>query len=70
MRLTHLGIVYDNVMSCVIDENGVFTKLKFLGMDDDAEQHDDALSRMDAEFVLLTGTLRNLLADVAKLLGQ
>jgi recombination associated protein RdgC len=70
MRLTHLGIVYDNVMSCVIDENGVFTKVKFLGMDDDAEQHDDALSRMDAEFVLLTGTLRNLLADVAKLLGQ
>lgn len=70
MRLTHLGVVYDSVMSCVIDENGVFTKLKFLGMDEDGDQPDDALSRLDAEFVLLTGTMRHLLDDVEKLLGQ
>jgi len=70
MRLTHLGIVYDSVMSCVIDENGVFTKLKFLGMDDDGVEPGDALARMDAEFVLLAGTLRRLLGDMGKLLGQ
>ena len=69
MRLTHLGIVYDNIMSCVVDENGVLTKIKFLGMDDDGDQPDDALSRLDAEFVLLTGTMRHLLGDVGKLLG-
>lgn len=69
MRLTHLGIIYDNVMGCVIDENGVFTKVKFLGMDEDGDEPDDALARMDAEFVLLTGTLRHLLRDLAKLLG-
>lgn len=69
MRLTHLGIVYDNVMSCVIDENAVITKLKFLGMDDDKEFGDDPLARLDAEFVLMTGTLRHLVGDLKKLLG-
>lgn len=70
MRLTHLGIVYDEILSCVIDENGVLTKIKFLGMDDDGEQPENALARMDAEFVLLTGTMRRLLEDAAKLPGQ
>jgi recombination associated protein RdgC len=69
MRLTHLAIVYDNIMSCVLNENGVITKLRFLGMDDDVENHNDALARQDAEFVLITGTLRNLLGDLKKALG-
>ena len=68
MRLTHLGIEYDNVMSCVLDQNGVITKMKFLGMDDEADE-DDPLARQDAEFVLITGTLRRLLDDLRKLLG-
>src|SRR5210317_2094641 len=70
MHLTHLEIVYDNVMSFVMNENGVLTKLKFLGMDDDGEDHDDPLARLDAEFVVITGTLRNLLGDLRKLLGN
>ena len=69
MRLTHLAVVYDNIMSCVINENGVISKLRFLGMDDDVENHNDALARQDAEFVLITGTLRNLLGDLKKALG-
>ena len=69
MRLTHLEIVYDNVMSFVLSEKGVATKLKFLGMDDDNEDHEDPLARLDAEFVLFTGTLRRLLGDLRKLLG-
>ena len=69
MHLTHLAIVYDNVLSCVIDENGVLGKLKFLGMDDDAEDGDDALARLDTEFTLMSGTLRLLLGDLKKLLG-
>jgi len=69
MRLTHLAIVYDNIMSCVLNENGVISKLRFLGMDDDIENHKDPLARQDAEFVLITGTLRNLLTDLKKQLG-
>lgn len=69
MRLTHLGIVYGNVMSCVVDENGVLSKLRFLGMDDDADISDDQLARLDAGFVLLTGTLRGFLGDLKTMLG-
>lgn len=69
MRLTHLSIIYDNIMNFVLDENGVISKLKFIGMDDDNEDHHDPLARQDAEFVLITGTLRNLLGDLKKQLG-
>lgn len=69
MQLTHLGVVYDNVMSCVIDEDGVMTKIRFLGMDDEAADDDNPLTRLDAEFVMLTGTLRHMLADLTKALG-
>jgi len=69
MRLTHLAIEYDNVMSCVLDQNGVISKLRFIGMDDDSDDRSDPVARLDAEFVLLTGTLRNLLADLKKALG-
>ena len=69
MRLTHLSIVYDNMMNFTMDENGVLSKLKFIGMDDDIGNHKEALARQDAEFVLITGTLRNLLGDLKKQLG-
>jgi DNA recombination-dependent growth factor C len=69
MRLTHLAIIYDNMMSCVLDQNGVISKLRFLGMDDDADDHNEALARLDAEFVLVTGTLRRMLGDLKKALG-
>ena len=69
MHLTHLAIEYDNVMGCVVDENGVISKLHFLGMDDDREEYDAPLARLDAEFVLITGTLRKMLGDLRKLLG-
>ena len=69
MHLTHLAIEYDNVMGCVLDENGVISKLRFLGMDDDSEEDNDPLARLDAEFVLISGTLRKFLGDTKKLLG-
>jgi recombination associated protein RdgC len=68
MRLTHLAIVYDNILGCVLDEDGVVTKMRFLGTDDDGDDDNDPLARMDAEFVLMTGTLRHMLADMKKLL--
>lgn len=69
MRLTHLAIVYDNLLSCVMDEEGVIRKMRFLGADDDGDDDGDPQTRMDAEFVLMTGTLRHMLADMKKLLG-
>lgn len=69
MRLTHLAVVYDSILSCVISEKGAISKLRLLGMDDDSEDHLDPLARLDAEFVLLSGTLRRLLADLRKELG-
>jgi recombination associated protein RdgC len=69
MRLTHLGLVYDNIMSFVLDENGVITKLKFLGLDDAPDDENEPLARLDAEFVLLTGSLRALLKDLGRILG-
>jgi recombination associated protein RdgC len=69
MRLTHLAIEYDGVVSCVLDEKGVISKMRFIGMDDDKEDHLDPLARLDAEFALVSGTLRRLLADMRKALG-
>ncbi len=69
MQLTHLAVIYNEIMSFVLDETGVITKLRFIGMDDDNEDHQDPLARMDAEFALITGTLRQLLGDLKKLLG-
>lgn len=70
MRLTHLAIEYDHVLSCVIDEHGVLSKLRFLGMDDkDEAETNDSLGRFDASFVLLTGTLRQMLGDLKNALG-
>ena len=69
MLIKDLAIVYDNLLGCVVDENGVLRKLRFLGIDDDAGDGDDALARFDAEFVLATGALGRLLADLRRLLG-
>ncbi len=69
MRLTHLAIEYDNTMSCVVSEDGIVSKLKFLGADEDHDDNDDPIARQDAEFVLLTGTLKHFLGDLKKLLG-
>ena len=70
MNLTHLAVEYDDVLSCVIDENGTLSKLKFLGMEDKETMPDnDPLGRLDAEFVLISGTLRQFTADLEELLG-
>lgn len=66
MHVTHLGLVYDNIMSFVLDENGVLTKIRFLGVDDGTDEELDPVARLDAEFVLFTGTMRALLEDLRK----
>jgi len=70
MRLTHLGIDFGGVMSCVIDAHGTLSKLRLAATDGpDTGEDEDPLTRFDAEFVLLTGTLRQLLDVLAGALG-
>lgn len=71
MKLTHLGVGFDQVMSCVISEEGTFGKLKFIQGDaiDKVDNEEDPLARLDADFVLLTGAIRRLIEDLKKLLG-
>lgn len=70
MKLTHLGLGFDEVMSCVINEDAVFSKLKFITAEAvDNFDAEDPLARLDADFVLLTGAMRRLTEDLKKLLG-
>jgi recombination associated protein RdgC len=70
MHLTQLELVYDNVLKFTLDEHGVLRKLKFLGVDDNEDiPENEELGRMDAEFVLFSGTLRRLQEELEKRLG-
>jgi recombination associated protein RdgC len=71
MSLTHLGIEVGQALGCVLDQNGVISKLKLAGADDTADEaaDEDPLARLDAEFVLLTGTLRGLIEALERRLG-
>jgi len=70
MRLSHLGVGFDEVMNCVIDHEAVISKVKFIE-GDAADQLDseDPMAKLDADFVLLTGVVRRLIEDLKKLLG-
>jgi recombination associated protein RdgC len=70
MRLTHLAVEFDQVMSCVMSEDAVFSKVKFVSGDPvDTPDTEDPLMRLDANFVLLSGTVNRLIKDLCKLLG-
>ena len=70
MKLSHLGVGFDEVLSCVMNEEAEFSKLKFVeGEAADNMDGEDPQARMDADFVLLTGTIQRLIEDLKKLLG-
>ena len=70
MKLTHLGVGFDELLSCVINEDGVISKLRFIeGETVDTPDFEDPLGRLDADFVLLTGTISKMLESLKKLLG-
>jgi recombination associated protein RdgC len=70
MRVTHLGIELGSVMTCMLDEQGALSKIRLTGMDvKDDMPDEDPLARFDAEYVLLTGTIRHLLGVLTKALG-
>jgi recombination associated protein RdgC len=69
MRLTHLGVGFDEVMTCVIDQEAVISKVKFFEGEVVDQWGEDPQAKMDADFVLLTGAVRRLVEDLKKLLG-
>jgi len=70
MRLTHLGVGFDEVMNCVISDEGIVSKVKFIeGEAVDNWGKEDPLAKLDADFVLLTAAVRRLIEDLKKLLG-
>lgn len=70
MKLTHLGMVYDEIMSGVFSIDAVLGKVQFLGGEAvDTTDDEEPQVRLDADFVLLSGTIRRLLEDLAKQLG-
>ena len=69
MRVTHLGVGFDNVMTCVIDQEAVISKVKFIEGETVDQWGEDPQAKMDADFVLLTGAVRRLVEDLKKLLG-
>ena len=70
MRLTHLGVGFDEVMNCVISDEGLISKVKFItGEAVDNWGTEDPMAKLDTDFVLLTAAVRRLLEDLKKLLG-
>ena len=70
MKLTHLGIGFEQVLGCVISEEGAFNKLKFIaGEAVDSLDGEDPIAVLDADFVLLSGTLHRLVEALKKMLG-
>ncbi len=70
MQLTHLGMSYDSILSLVLSTDCVISKFKFFeGEAVDTTDDEDPIARQDADFVLMSGTLKRILQDLSKELG-
>jgi recombination associated protein RdgC len=71
MEITHLAFEFGNVMSGVLDANGVLSKIALLGMEEapKASTPEEKLAEQDAEIALLTGTFRQVIAGLRQSLG-
>ena len=69
---TRLGLTWKNRVSFVLTDQWQVKRITFLELlkeDNEAEEIEDPQERFDAEFVLMTGELSALLADLAEALG-
>lgn len=67
LKLIRLSIEFDGILNCVLDQDCVVRKLRLQGLDRADEAADEeGLARLDAEFVILTGGVRRLVAALEK----
>ncbi|MDZ4728374.1 MAG: recombination-associated protein RdgC [Xanthomonadales bacterium] len=70
MQLTHLGLSYDSILALVLSTDCVISKFKFFeGEAVDTTDDEDPIARQDADFILMTGSLKRILQDLSKELG-
>jgi recombination associated protein RdgC len=70
MKLTHLALNFDATLSCLVSADCDLSKVRFPATElDDAIDDPDPLARLDAEFVLLSGTIAKLLRLLTTLLN-
>lgn len=70
LKLTRLGMVFEDLASFVIDQDGVIRKFRLQGLDGAEERgEEEGLARLDAEFVLATGVTHRVVEVLARALG-
>ncbi len=68
LTLDRLAITFDEVVTCVIDQQGVIRKLRIEGLAEaeDEVQDEHPLALLDAKFVLMAGMIQRLLRALKK----
>lgn len=66
LKLLRLGVDFDGVLSCVLDLDGVLRKLRVPEGDAAEVGDEEEVARLDAEFVMATGSVRRLLETLRK----
>jgi recombination associated protein RdgC len=69
LHLQRLGIEFEDVLTCVIDQDGVLRKIKLPDANAAETDDEEPLARLDAEFVMLTGSVRRLLHTLKQALS-
>ena len=70
LKVDRLGLIFDQVCALVLDEELVLRKVRLLGQDDmDEVPDEDPLAKHDAEFVIMAGAFKSLVAGFSSELG-
>lgn len=70
LKVDRLGLVFDQVCALVVDEDLVLRKVRLLGQDDMNDvPEEDPLAKHDAEFVIMAGAFKSLVAGLSSELG-
>lgn len=70
LKVDRLGLIFDQVCALVIDEELILRKVRLLGQDDVNDiPEEDPLAKHDAEFVIMAGAFKSLVAGLAAAMG-
>ena len=70
LKVDRLGVIFDQVCALVLDEDLVLRKVRLLGQDGmDTAPEEDPLAKHDAEFVIMAGAFKSMVAGLSSELG-